>query len=129
MPRQKRPYVPKIKGCYECSQRRIHCDRTQPCCGKCASRGIPCSGLGVRYRFRDGVTSGSKVVWQQEKSPHCSQQPRHLPQDGLSSLVGGDSSKGQFNWSNSVTTDPTELNALTGLGSYLPESIQPTDFC
>ncbi|KAE8314057.1 hypothetical protein BDV41DRAFT_242477 [Aspergillus transmontanensis] len=55
-------------GCYECSQRRIHCDRVQPCCGKCASRGIPCSGLGVRYRFRDGGSQG-KIAWQEENSP------------------------------------------------------------
>lgn len=41
-------------GCYQCSQRRIHCDRTQPSCGKCVSRGILCSGFGVRYRFCDG---------------------------------------------------------------------------
>lgn len=75
MTRRKRPYVPKTKGasreerwriggriftdiprsgCYQCSQRRIHCDRTQPSCGKCVSKGILCSGFGVRYRFCDG---------------------------------------------------------------------------
>ncbi|OGM51231.1 hypothetical protein ABOM_000060 [Aspergillus bombycis] len=62
MPRQKRQYVPKVKGCYECSQRRIHCDRAEPICGKCVSRGIPCSGLGIRYRFNDGETP-SKIEW------------------------------------------------------------------
>jgi hypothetical protein len=41
-------------GCYQCSQRRIHCDRTQPSCGKCVSKGILCSGFGVRYKFCDG---------------------------------------------------------------------------
>lgn len=74
MTRRKRPYVPKTKGapqeeisglgewnrtniprsgCYQCSQRRIHCDRMQPSCGKCVSKGFMCSGIGVRYRFRD----------------------------------------------------------------------------
>jgi hypothetical protein len=41
-----------LPGCYECSQRRIHCDNAQPTCLKCASRGIRCSGYGVRYRFK-----------------------------------------------------------------------------
>ncbi|PYI16246.1 hypothetical protein BO86DRAFT_127228 [Aspergillus japonicus CBS 114.51] len=53
MPLRNRPYVPKIKGCYECSQRRIHCDRKEPVCGKCTAKGISCSGLGTRFRFRD----------------------------------------------------------------------------
>lgn len=38
-------------GCYQCSRRRIHCDRTEPSCQKCASRGLRCSGLGLRLRF------------------------------------------------------------------------------
>lgn len=41
-----------VLGCYQCSQRRIHCDNTHPSCAKCASRGIECSGYGVRYRFK-----------------------------------------------------------------------------
>lgn len=69
MPLRNRPYVPKIKGtlrhqravaeaddqtgCYECSQRRIHCDRKEPACEKCIAKGISCSGLGMRFRFRD----------------------------------------------------------------------------
>ncbi|OJJ99590.1 hypothetical protein ASPACDRAFT_1856184 [Aspergillus aculeatus ATCC 16872] len=53
MPLRNRPYIPKIKGCYECSQRRIHCDRKEPACGKCTAKGISCSGLGMRFRFRD----------------------------------------------------------------------------
>ncbi|KAB8271335.1 hypothetical protein BDV30DRAFT_149298 [Aspergillus minisclerotigenes] len=60
----------KNVGCYECSQRRIHCDRVQPCCGKCASRGIPCSGLGVRYRFRDGGSQGNGRVISRSINAH-----------------------------------------------------------
>ncbi|QMW26383.1 hypothetical protein AFCA_001773 [Aspergillus flavus] len=40
-----------IIGCYECSQRRINCDRAEPQCAKCVSRGLECSGLGIRLRF------------------------------------------------------------------------------
>lgn len=71
----KRRYVPKTKGgclvtdtafarfsnlragCHECSQRRIHCDRSGPSCAKCIAKGIRCSGLGLRYRFNDDVVS------------------------------------------------------------------------
>jgi hypothetical protein len=57
--RRKRAYVPKTKGCYECSQRRIHCDRAQPQCAKCVAKGLSCSGLGIRYRFNDDVVRRS----------------------------------------------------------------------
>ncbi|KAJ4229009.1 hypothetical protein NW759_003730 [Fusarium solani] len=60
MPPKKRPYVPKTKGCHECSKRRIHCDRTEPSCNKCASRGLKCSGLGIRHRFNKGVAARGK---------------------------------------------------------------------
>lgn len=53
--RRKRAYVPKVRGCYECSQRRIHCDRAQPECAKCVAKGLSCSGLGIRYRFNNDV--------------------------------------------------------------------------
>jgi hypothetical protein len=39
------------QGCYPCSRRRIHCDRTEPSCKKCDSRGLVCTGLGLRVRF------------------------------------------------------------------------------
>lgn len=39
------------QGCYPCSRRRIHCDRTEPSCKKCDSRGLACTGLGLRVRF------------------------------------------------------------------------------
>ncbi|KAL1874765.1 hypothetical protein VTK73DRAFT_184 [Phialemonium thermophilum] len=54
MGRTKRPYTPKKRGCYECSQRRINCDRTEPSCEKCIAKGIECSGMGgKRDRFRN----------------------------------------------------------------------------
>ncbi|KAI1088765.1 hypothetical protein F5B19DRAFT_408435 [Rostrohypoxylon terebratum] len=61
MSRAKRPYTPKAKGCYECSQRRINCDRRQPHCDKCVSKGIECSGMGgQRQRFRTWVSPKEK---------------------------------------------------------------------
>ncbi|KAH7133165.1 fungal-specific transcription factor domain-containing protein [Dactylonectria estremocensis] len=60
MPRKHRPYRPKVKGCYECSQRRISCDRASPQCGKCSFKGLQCSGLGIRHRFNDGIAARGK---------------------------------------------------------------------
>ncbi|KAE9570001.1 hypothetical protein CGMCC3_g13854 [Colletotrichum fructicola] len=57
MPRKPRPYRPKTRGCFECSKRRISCDRTEPECEKCQSRGLKCSGLGIRHRFSDGIAA------------------------------------------------------------------------
>ncbi|KAF6823696.1 hypothetical protein CMUS01_10581 [Colletotrichum musicola] len=57
MPRKPRPYRPKTRGCYECSKRRVSCDRAEPHCWKCSSRGLQCSGLGIRHRFSQGVAA------------------------------------------------------------------------
>lgn len=48
-------------GCYNCSQRRINCDRGEPC-QKCIKKGLQCSGLGIRYRFNDGVASRGRLA-------------------------------------------------------------------
>ncbi|KAF4978534.1 hypothetical protein FZEAL_5106 [Fusarium zealandicum] len=53
---------PKVRGCYQCSRRRIDCDRQEPTCGKCSSKGLACSGLGLRYRFNDGIAARGKFV-------------------------------------------------------------------
>lgn len=49
-------------GCYQCSRRRIDCDRQEPECVKCVTKGIKCSGLGLRYRFNDGIAARGKFV-------------------------------------------------------------------
>jgi hypothetical protein len=46
--------VRKERGCFQCSRRRIVCDRTEPSCRKCAKKGIECSGL-ARIRFAEGI--------------------------------------------------------------------------
>ncbi|RFN44289.1 acriflavine sensitivity control protein acr-2 [Fusarium flagelliforme] len=53
---------PKVRGCYQCSRRRIDCDRKEPGCAKCADKGIKCSGLGLRYRFNDGIAARGRFV-------------------------------------------------------------------
>ncbi|KAL4756755.1 Zn(II)2Cys6 transcription factor [Aspergillus foveolatus] len=42
-----------IRGCFQCTKRRIVCDRGEPICRKCQKKGIECSGLG-RFRFYSG---------------------------------------------------------------------------
>ena len=49
-------------GCYQCSRRRIDCDRQHPTCRKCKTKGLECSGLGIRYRFNRGLASRGKLV-------------------------------------------------------------------
>lgn len=77
--RKKQPTRPKIRGllllhftssilwltllstgCYNCSQRRVSCDRATPQCQKCVNAGLPCPGLGPRIRFVHGIASRGK---------------------------------------------------------------------
>lgn len=50
----------KEQGCFQCSRRRIVCDRNEPSCLKCAKKGIECSGLG-RIRFAAGVARRGRL--------------------------------------------------------------------
>ena len=52
--------VKRERGCFQCSRRRIVCDRTEPSCRKCAKKGIECSGLG-RIRFAEGVARRGRL--------------------------------------------------------------------
>lgn len=45
----------RFLGCYQCSRRRISCDRTEPQCLKCTRTDLECSGLGTRYRWAKPV--------------------------------------------------------------------------
>jgi hypothetical protein len=51
--------VKKEQGCFQCSRRRIICDRNEPCL-KCIKKGIECSGLG-RIRFAEGVARRGRL--------------------------------------------------------------------
>ncbi|KAI1394413.1 uncharacterized protein F4822DRAFT_388116, partial [Hypoxylon trugodes] len=91
MGRAKRPYVPKAKGCYECSQRRIHCDRGEPNCDKCVSRGLECSGItGKRHRFRNGYTPKRKNHQSSESGYSSSASPNNQDGRGRMSQVRED---------------------------------------
>lgn len=46
-------------GCFQCSRRRIICDKGEPSCGKCIKKGIECSGLN-RIRFTGSVARRGK---------------------------------------------------------------------
>lgn len=52
--------LPREKGCFQCSRRRIICDKTEPTCKKCTKKGIECSGLG-RIRFAEGVARRGRL--------------------------------------------------------------------
>ncbi|RKK76239.1 hypothetical protein BFJ69_g7125 [Fusarium oxysporum] len=88
----KRPYRAKVKGCYECSQRRLNCDRGVPECRKCITKGLKCSGLGVRHRFSSGVASRGHCIGKtmEEAYPHMKKnarssiyRPQELPEQNL----------------------------------------------
>ncbi|CAG9955515.1 unnamed protein product [Clonostachys rosea f. rosea IK726] len=72
MSTKKRPYVPKTKGCYPCSRRRIHCDRTEPTCHKCAARGLQCTGLGLKLRFPYGAPVSVSTISEAPGTSHLS---------------------------------------------------------
>ncbi|RAL12603.1 Zn(II)2Cys6 transcription factor [Aspergillus homomorphus CBS 101889] len=110
MPLRHRPYVPKIKGCYECSQRRIHCDRKEPACGKCIAKGISCSGLGVRFRFREAGKKRGTRKRQPSQESSCSEsspQPDHTfdTADEILKVLFPDSP-------GSTSQSPEDVNAL-----------------
>ncbi|KXJ85722.1 fungal-specific transcription factor domain-domain-containing protein [Microdochium bolleyi] len=54
------PKKQRVKGCFQCSVRRIDCDLGQPECAKCRRKGIECSGL-ARIRFAPGLASRGKL--------------------------------------------------------------------
>ncbi|OTB04129.1 hypothetical protein M426DRAFT_262353 [Hypoxylon sp. CI-4A] len=45
------------KACYNCTKRRIICDKTGNSCNKCAKKNLTCPGYGIRYRFATGSTT------------------------------------------------------------------------
>ncbi|KAF2026650.1 hypothetical protein EK21DRAFT_73618 [Setomelanomma holmii] len=69
--------TPKERGCFQCSRRRIICDKAEPSCGKCIKKGIDCSGVN-RIRFTEGVARRGKL--KDCKIPDISSDgPAHLP--------------------------------------------------
>ncbi|OJJ67621.1 hypothetical protein ASPBRDRAFT_58720 [Aspergillus brasiliensis CBS 101740] len=48
------------RGCFQCTKRRIVCDKGEPTCFKCQKKGIECSGSG-RFRFPPGLAIRGKL--------------------------------------------------------------------
>ncbi|KAF7561537.1 hypothetical protein G7046_g2605 [Stylonectria norvegica] len=129
MPPKKRSYVPKTKGCYECSQRRIHCDRTGPQCLKCASKGLKCSGLGIRHRFNDGVASRGKWAGKAMETIYneCARAPSTLD-IGVVKLTSRDRSKKVSLSTKNITNRfrrETTVTVIDGVESPIVRFCQP----
>ncbi|KAF4471072.1 acriflavine sensitivity control acr-2 [Fusarium albosuccineum] len=69
------------QGCYECSQRRVSCDRTEPHCQKCISKGLKCSGLDIRYRFTNGIATRGKWVGKTIQNVYAERQDSNKHQE------------------------------------------------
>ncbi|VUC36251.1 unnamed protein product [Clonostachys rosea] len=121
MVRRKRPYVPKVKGCYECSQRRINCDQTRPGCLKCASRGISCSGFGVKFRFREGLSRGVKTLkWQMEQTRETRVHNMPVITQAVSPMCG-----------SSTCSEDSPTNGedfVSGLGNTVTDALEDSIF-
>lgn len=109
-----RALVDYSAGCYQCSRRRIDCDRAEPSCKKCLDRNLHCSGLGIRYRFADDVTAKNKTCqrWclHSQQADECSNHEK-FEASTLTKLTeyphnGYLSARLQFNYSNLERHDP-----------------------
>ncbi|SPO04379.1 related to acriflavine sensitivity control protein ACR-2 [Cephalotrichum gorgonifer] len=49
-------------ACHNCRRQRRKCDRSEPHCAKCASRGIECLGYGQLFLWTGGVASRGKLA-------------------------------------------------------------------
>ncbi|KAI9927589.1 hypothetical protein ASPWEDRAFT_71988 [Aspergillus wentii DTO 134E9] len=114
----------KVRGCYNCSQRRINCDRGAPACQKCIKKGLECLGLGKRYRFNDGVASRGK--WSGKSMPvgdiekHPKKRKQDNPSAGDDSVYKSEENKHDPPWS----LDHVDHQARFLLG-YFAEKIAP----
>lgn len=114
----------KERGCFQCSRRRIICDKTEPSCLKCAKKGIDCSGLN-RIRFAEGVARRGRFkdfrVPKAEGFDECLQLPTTI---GFQELRWADDQRSQkrrkVNADDGVTTNNL---AETPLGSFLDSAI------
>ncbi|KAL5046727.1 hypothetical protein BDW71DRAFT_181697 [Aspergillus fruticulosus] len=69
------------RGCFQCTKRRIVCDRGEPTCHKCKKKGIECSGPG-RFRFFAG--SAIRGLSQRDPVPVTPPEPFQRPQSNCS---------------------------------------------
>lgn len=117
-------------GCYECSQRRIHCDRGEPNCAKCAAKGFNCSGLGVRYRFsNDGPRTrcaifSSVPVSRDNVAYNVSSREsvRKIPSRTAALFIHTDQDLREGNVSSAFSTDPSSGTAYLAPCSDMAEN-------
>ena len=60
MPPVSAPLTIAPNPCHNCRRQRRRCDRTEPYCTKCASRGIQCLGYGKLLLWTGGAASRGK---------------------------------------------------------------------
>lgn len=125
-----------LSGCYECSQRRINCDRSEPSCYKCASRGLVCSGLEPKYTFLDGFASGRSST----RSDHKNQGMKQLRESTQNTLQPTQSDANSSHVHTQGTSDHQKqplfdfgsqgplLVPQNKAGSSSPELLGPTGF-
>lgn len=53
---------PAARPCHNCRRQRWKCDRSEPHCTKCVSRGIKCLGYGQLLLWTGGVASRGKLA-------------------------------------------------------------------
>lgn len=128
-----RPFL----GCYQCSRRRISCDRTEPQCLKCTRTNLECSGLGTRYRWAKpvklntlkGATCrptkrsakgifGKQKIGQEESSPSI----KHL-------LLDFDGTAASTDLSENTTSDqclPPANASVTNVECRVPFTVVPS---
>jgi hypothetical protein len=66
-------------------KRRIICDRTEPHCLKCHKKGLECTGIGIRYRFNDGIASRGQFKGKNRPLP--GKQTRLRKEDGTPEVI------------------------------------------
>jgi Fungal Zn(2)-Cys(6) binuclear cluster domain len=147
MARKPRSYVRKIKGwrsdiafpnknshlpgCHQCLKRRINCDRAEPSCAKCVSRGIACSGLGFNYRFRNGLPSKLREGEQANSRDHEASSPQNTSvqissaglwnqfnEECILDDVSCDESQFSLDWDNFSSPPSSPGTALTAALPY-----------
>jgi hypothetical protein len=111
--------------CRVCNRRRIKCDRTLPLCGKCAKRGLVCSGYGVILKWNQGVASRGNLKGKALPVKDVQTVP------SISELVEGPKSQAvqvrqSMDHSQVITTSPA-LKTSSIPNSLVPFKLQNTD--
>lgn len=119
-----RPALGQPKGCYNCSQRRIDCDRTLPRCSKCSKKGLTCPGYGLRIRFKHDLPAQTKKR-RHSSNPPSSHKGSELPVSCADQLV----MVAPVSWEPYISSPPDEKATLTSSFSKttLDHPIRPNE--